>query len=237
MLNEYSFDQRIPGQEVIIYRAGETKHQVKFWRILGYSFLSLSILGFWVILGPIFLAETSYRLGRNSLSSSTTEKNKISFFGHLLWLDKQNLSVPLDWDFALMIPKIGVNTIVSSNIDPYKQEEYNEVLKSSVAHAKGTSFPNQVGTTYIFGHSSNFLWDTVRQPPIFYLLKNLEKEDQIIVFYKGEKVVYRVVEKKITNPEEIPDFVSQTSERLLVLQTCWPPGTSWKRLFVLAKPI
>lgn len=237
MVNGYSLDQIIPGQEMIIYRAGETKHQAKFWRILAYSFLFLSVLGFLTILGPIFLAETSYRLGRNTLSSSSTEKNKISFFGHLLWLDQQNLSVPVDWNFALMIPKIGVNTTVSSNIDPYKQEEYNEVLKSGVAHAKGTAFPNQRGTTYIFGHSSNFLWDAVRQKPIFYLLKNLEKEDQVIVFYQGEKMVYRVVEKKITKPDEIPDYVFQATEKLLVLQTCWPPGTDWKRLFILAKLI
>jgi sortase (surface protein transpeptidase) len=34
------------------------------------------------------------------------------------------------------------------------------------------------------------------------------------------------------------DFVNNLKEEnLLLLQTCWPPGTSWQRLFVRASPV
>lgn len=32
------------------------------------------------------------------------------------------------------------------------------------------------------------------------------------------------------------NFEAQNGEETLILQTCWPPGTTWKRLLVFAKP-
>ena len=42
---------------------------------------------------------------------------------------------------------------------------------------------------------------------------------------------------EIIDPDEVSLLTqAQESGEQLVLQTCWPPGTTWKRLIVIAKP-
>jgi len=234
---DYFIDQRIPGQEFVIYRAPTPSKKRKNLRLLGLALLGLSFVGFISVLGPLLSKELGFRLQKFPAAEIQKNEQKISVFGYLLWLDQNNLSSPVDWNFDLIIPKIGVNSRVVPNVDPNNKEEYDQVLKTAVAHAKGTSFPDSYGSTYIFGHSSTLLWDPNHTNAVFYLLKNLEKGDEIIVFYSTRRYLYQVVEKVIKGEKEIPEFVSQKDKKYLVLQTCWPPGTAWKRLFVLAEPV
>ena len=237
MFSELVINERVPGAEIIVYQAPLTLRKVLPLRSIGIALLAVSLLGFLVILSPIILAEVSFRFRQTETTKATPEKVKISFFGHLLWLDEQNLSTPADWQFSLIIPRIGVNSRVYPQVNPNNKEEYLPYLKTGVAHARGTALPDSFGTIYIFGHSSNLLWDTNRQNAIFYHLKDLKEGDEVILFYQGQRFLYQIVGRETLKANEIPDYVSQNKERLLVLQTCWPPGTDWKRLFVLAKAI
>ncbi len=230
----YIIDQRTPGKEAIIY-SSIASQKPKIFRLAGMFFVSLSIISLLLLFLPIIIAEVNYRLFPPNLIANQSVQAKASSFGRLLWLEEKNLSAPLDWNFGLMIPKIGVNERVVANIDPNNKNEYDEILKTSLAHAKGTALPNAIGTTFIFGHSSNLLWEFTQKKAIFYHLKDLEKDDEIIVFFERQPSLYRVTDKVIVSATEVPDFVSQTSKKLLVLQTCWPPGTSWKRLFIVAE--
>ena len=61
--------------------------------------------------------------------------------------------------------------------------------------------------------------------------------DRIVIFFDNRRFDYLVNETKITEPEDVSYFTLDTSEDLLVMQTCYPPGTTWKRLIVTATPV
>lgn len=146
----------------------------------------------------------------------------------------------VETDFSIVIPKISAAAKVVPNIDPANEEEYRNALKSGVAHAKGSSFPSaSEGTIYLFAHSTNSLANVSVYNAVFYELKSLEPGDKIIIFFAGQKHIYQVLEQKIIEANDVSWLTDQSGENgsKLVLQTCWPPGTSLKRLIVIAKQV
>lgn len=145
----------------------------------------------------------------------------------------------VETDFSIVIPKISAATKVIPNVDPANEEEYRSALKSGVAHAKGSSFPGGNGTIYLFAHSTNTLANVAVYNAVFYELKALEPGDKVIIFFAGQKYTYQVLEQKIIEANDVSWLTDQSAENQskLVLQTCWPPGTSLKRLIVVAKPV
>ncbi|MCL5090464.1 MAG: class E sortase [Patescibacteria group bacterium] len=140
-------------------------------------------------------------------------------------------------DFSLVIPKISAASKVIPNVNPSDEKEYKELLKNGVGHAQGTKFPGEGGNIYLFSHSTNSPLNVTRYNAVFYMLKELTSGDEVIIFYNEKKYTYKVVDHFITTADDVRWLTEQTSEERLVLQTCWPPGTSWKRLIVLAKPV
>jgi len=67
---------------------------------------------------------------------------------------------------------------------------------------------------------------------VFALLGNLKPNDEIVIIYKRKKYVYKVTNQKIIEPSDIQ--VLSSKEARLTLITCWPVGTSLKRLAVFA---
>lgn len=167
-------------------------------------------------------------------AASTTQS-----FGSLLGKQDTNLNilVPKDPNFSIIIEKIGADARVIPNVDPTNKAVYLEALKKGVAHALGTSFPGQPGITYLFAHSTDTIWNVPRYNAIFYLLKDMEPQDKVVVFFNNKRYDYIVTEKKVTEPEDVYYLTAKIQEQLLVLQTCYPPGTTWKRLIVVAKPV
>ncbi len=143
---------------------------------------------------------------------------------------------PVDTDFGIVIPKILANAKVVANVDPYNSKEYQWALTKGVAHAKGTAFPGFGGNSFIFAHSSGNWYDANRYNSVFYLLHKLEKDDEIDVYYANKKYVYKVTAKKFVDPKNV-SFLNPASspDSTLTLMTCWPPGTTLKRLIIQAK--
>lgn len=138
--------------------------------------------------------------------------------------------------FYIEIPSLSLYEQVHPNIDPNIPEEYQSALESGVAHAKNSAFPGQEKLIYIFGHSTNGLWNVEAYNAVFYQIKDLAIGEQIILHLGGEQFVYEVTAQNVVASTEI-DFVNNLqAENILLLQTCWPPGTSWQRLFVTAVP-
>jgi len=54
------------------------------------------------------------------------------------------------------------------------------------------------------------------------------------IFYKGQRFVYKVIDKKIVDPNQVEYLTRKSKKEFLTLQTCWPPGTTFKRLLVFA---
>jgi len=142
--------------------------------------------------------------------------------------------IPEDPEFSVVIPKIGANARIISNVDSSNEREYSEALKQGVAQAQGTAFPGEGGHVFLFAHSTDYWWNVSSYNAVFYLLGKLIKGDDINIFYKGERFVYRVVETKIVDPSEVEYITRKTNTEFLTLQTCWPLGTTFKRLLVFA---
>jgi sortase A len=146
-----------------------------------------------------------------------------------------NQITPIDKDFGIVIPKIGANSKIVPNVDPYDSNIYQRALTKGVAQAKGTASPNQKGNMFLFSHSSANILEAGRYNSIFYLLSKLEKNDEIYIYYKGEKYKYEVTDKKVVDAKNISYLSGKSNEEILTLMTCWPAGTSYKRLIVIAK--
>ena len=145
--------------------------------------------------------------------------------------------IPEDPDFSIVVPKIGANARVITGVDTANEREYSTALKKGVAQALGTAFPGEGGHIFLFAHSTDYWWNVSTYNAVFYLLGKLEKGDDINIFYKGERFVYRVIETKIVDPSEVEYITRKTNEEFLTLQTCWPLGTTFKRLLVFASRV
>lgn len=142
---------------------------------------------------------------------------------------------PPNKDFSVVISKIDASAPVFENTDPYNKDVYLPVLYKGIAHARGTSLPGEEGNTYLFAHSTDAFYNVGRYNAVFYLLGKLEKGDEVEVYYNDEKYVYEVSDKKVVGPEAIEYLGERGGGETLTLQTCYPPGTTLKRLIVTAK--
>lgn len=145
--------------------------------------------------------------------------------------------VPEDPDFSVVIPKIGANANVVANVDAGNDTEYLDALQHGVAHAEGTAFPGEGGHIFMFAHSTDYIWNVGTYNAVFYLLYKLEVGDEVNIFYKGERFVYKVTGKEIVDPLQVEYLTRKTDSEFLTLQTCWPPGTTLKRMMVFAEPV
>ncbi len=138
--------------------------------------------------------------------------------------------------FSVEIPSINVFSKVIENVDPFNQAEYIESLKDGVAHAKGTSLPGEKGTIYLFAHSSDVPWRITRYNTAFFKLGQVKNGEEILIQHKGREYKYKVFTQKTVWPSEVK-YLTESQGDVLILQTCTPVGTSFKRLLVFAKPL
>ncbi len=148
---------------------------------------------------------------------------------------KQAKIKPVNTDFAIVIPKINANAKVVPNVNPYQENIYQKALTQGVAHAEGTSLPGQIGNTFTFAHSSGDWYTANRYNSVFYLLNKLVKNDKISIYYKNQEYKYKVIEKKIIEASEVDYLTRKSAVKTVTLMTCWPPGTTLKRLIVVGK--
>ena len=204
------------------------------------------------IFGPSLWLEVGYQFRPQQIkvegSDPSTLAAPISGFGSLFYSVNQGFSqindgaevliAPLSTEFGVVIPKILANVAVSEDVNPANPEIYQNILRQAggVAHAAGSAVPGEDGVVYIFGHSTDSNFNVARFNAVFYLLRKLEADDLIIVYSRGKDYRYRVKYKKVVDPTDLSDITNVSSPRRLVLQTCWPPGTTWKRLLIVAEP-
>ena len=142
---------------------------------------------------------------------------------------------PVSTDFGIVIEKINANSKVIPDVDPANESEYTAALKQGVAEAKGSTPPGQPGNLYIFSHSTDAPWDVIRYNAVFYLLRDLDAGDRVIIFYQGRRYDYIVYDKHIIDPTDLTYLNNRYDKPVLTLQTCDPPGTLSHRLIVRAK--
>ena len=219
---------------------------------IGNFLVLFAIFGFLATLGPALYYEAAYRVLQArgvhfSVSNQVVQPEKIPktmpvietepSFTDILSGPKEQILAPINTEFDILIPKIGANARIFPNVDPSNPDIFLPILQKGVAHAAGTFFPGQKGNIYLFAHSTDNFWDVGRYNAIFYLLKDLKLGDNVVVFFKNVRYNYVVKNTKIVSPSEVSYIThAQTGKELLILQTCWPPGTTWQRLMVFAEP-
>ena len=144
-------------------------------------------------------------------------------------------------EFNVLIPKIGAEADVEIGVSTSNKAEYMAVLKNNmVAQALGTGLPGdgEGSSMFLFAHSSEQGVFDARDNPVFYLLGNLEENDDILINYRGKIFVYRVYTKRIIGAKETNYLrYTEPDKEIVILQTCWPIGTNWQRLLVFARRI
>lgn len=198
-------------------------------RGLGAGVISFAIVAVIFSFYPIVKEEYLYKFG-------SKEKVAISKFAEIIGKSKA-AELGLDPYFSIYIPKIEAKAKVIANVDAGSAKSYLSALTDGVAHAAGTNFPGQGKTVYLFSHSTDSPVNIVRYNAVFYLLRKLEKGDRIIVYFLDQEHVYVVTDKIVTKANDTSWLKDDGSGERLILQTCDPPGTSWNRLMVVARPI
>ncbi|MDP3987626.1 MAG: sortase [Candidatus Levybacteria bacterium] len=225
-------------------------------RTIGNFLLLFAIFGVLATFGPSLYYEAQFKIvqargiqykvvdpavltndsGQSTPLGELLRKQKGQGFTTVLAGPKEQILIPKDTDFSVLIPKIGINSKVFPNVDASNQNDFLPLLQKGVAHAQGTVFPGMPGNIYLFAHSTDNFWDVGRYNAVFYLLKDLSIGDSIVVFFEDRRYNYTVSEVRIVDASDISYIVkAQEGEETLILQTCWPPGTTWKRLLVFAK--
>jgi LPXTG-site transpeptidase (sortase) family protein len=209
-------------------------------RTMGFALLAVALGGMVGPFIPTLRLESSYAVKQAAASAHASEmaakplpKSAPVIFNPLVAADGSVIT-PVNRDFSLVVPNIGINAPVIANVNPGDPEEYKAALLKGVAQASTSMLPDQNGTVYLFSHSTNYDWYVKDLNAVFYLLKNLKKGDLIVIIYKGKQYTYSVAETRIVAPTEISYLVPQSGKKSLILQTCWPPGSLSERLLVFA---
>lgn len=186
---------------------------------MGILLFSLSQIIFGIVFYPVISMEIGYRI-KAFAGSKTPQAPTV---------------VPANGEFKILIPKIDIRSEVLAEVNPFDKKEYTEALKKGVAHAKGTALPGEEGNIFIFAHSTDSPFNISNYNAVFYLVNKLTSGDVIYLAYEGKYFKYIVEKTKIVGAKEINYLKSEGKEQLLTLMTCWPPGTSLKRLLIIAR--
>ena len=172
--------------------------------------------------GPVAKEEVGYQFNQLSGGGYSSEQS----------------ITPVDTGFGIVITKININAKIFPEIDSQNPQEFLPILKKGVAHAKGSAYPDQDGNVFLFAHSTDAFYNVAHYNAVFFLIGKLEKGDEIDIFYKDKRYKYEVIEKAVVSPDMLGQYVKEhTGGKTLTLQTCYPPGTTLKRLLVIVKQV
>ena len=220
--------------------------QVLSWA--GLAVIVVAAMGLVMVYIPLGMAEVRYAWSKSRLAAVVRDIEKESVKERQEGEDQTSLLMgkPVDtvnrpeWEvpdenYSIYIPKIFARSRVIPNVDAGDSKVYLAALKQGVAEAKGLAHPGERGTTYLFAHSVGSRVDFARYNAVFYLLDKLGPGDRVEIVYQGKLYRYEVESKEVLVANDTKYLVVQKTSERLVLQTCYPPGTTWKRLVVVAK--
>jgi sortase A len=221
----------------------ETKMKALLNKILNYWEIILA--GIFILVGVIVLSGTFAPLAKEEVRYQFSSKGKDVVVAGKAELEKissvqkagLNVIEPIDEDFGIIIPKISANAKVIADVDSNDSAVYQRALTKGVAHARGSAYPGEGGNVFIFAHSGLNFPEAIRYNAVFYLLGNLNVGDDIFLFRDGEKFQYAVKEKKIVEPSDVQYSEKEKVDEVVTLMTCWPAGTTLRRLVIIGQRI
>ncbi len=144
----------------------------------------------------------------------------------------------MDEEFGIVIEEINLNAEIFPEIDANDPEKFLPILRKGVAHAKGSAYPDEEGNVFLFGHSTDAFYNVAHYNAVFFLIGKLENGDLINIFFKDKRYQYEVIDKVVVDQEEISSYLEKfKGQKTVTLQTCYPPGTTLRRLLVIGKAV
>ena len=120
------------------------------------------------------------------------------------------------------ISSIGLSAMIMEGTD-------SRTLRRAIGHIPGTPLPGQPGNVVITGHRDTF----------FRGLRNIHKDDEIILTTLNGTYRYRVDSTQVVGPEDT-EVLGATADDILTLVTCYPfyfVGPAPRRFIVRAHGI
>lgn len=201
---------------------------IKFIKVFLISFMLI----FAALNGRFLYANANYWLSGNAVpvfdQSPTAQATQLLH------------QTPLPNKATLVIEKIGVSAPVvfgvASNSDTILKN-----LENGVVHYSDTPKPGLEGLSIILGHSSAYPWYKGDYGSAFALLGKLQPGDKFSVRYNdGRTFNFNVKQSVIFSPFANDSRLAQIEKSpgtSLVLISCWPIGTNYKRIAVQAELI
>lgn len=201
---------------------------------LALGLITFSIIGFSLVISPLTFGFISSQIPLNQVNKISLKKTtEIRSLNTILPSPKPQEEKVVQ-EFNLYIPKINLYSEVVPNVDITNSDNYNqELLNKGVAHAKGSYLPGDNGPVFLFAHSTDSLSNILRYNAKFFYINDLEKGDEINLYFNGKQYSYEITDKKVVNPGDVDEV--RNSKSNLILSTCWPLGTDWQRLLIFAK--
>lgn len=122
----------------------------------------------------------------------------------------------------IQIQRIGISAMVMEGTS-------TKTLRRAVGHIRGTSLPGQPGNVGISGHRDTF----------FRALRNIRRDDIIMVTTLLGEYRYRVMFTKVVGPNDVA-VLDPTGNEILTLVTCYPfffVGSAPDRFIVRAERV
>ena len=170
-------------------------------------------------------AELRFWLAENAWLPPSTQPDPVA----LLPLSKSAF-------YLLNIPSLQVKApvVLEESLNP--DVIFNR-LEDGAVHYADSVLPGELGTAIILGHSSAYPWYKGKYGSVFALLGHLKKGDEIVINNGQETLKFKVTESLVFNPfakNSDVQALEQTDTASIVLVSCWPVGTSYRRIAVRA---
>ena len=121
------------------------------------------------------------------------------------------------------IPRLNISTIVKEGVD-------EQTLELAAGHIPHTALPGQTGNVGVAAHRDS----------LFRNLKDVRRDDKIMLTTLDGEYVYRVVSFQIVLPTDVSVLDPSPDEKTLTLVTCYPfyfVGHAPKRFIVRARQV
>ncbi|MEK9151567.1 MAG: class E sortase [Patescibacteria group bacterium] len=200
----------------------------------GIALVAVSVLVLVLTFLPVIVEEAKYQILPKHEDAVVLTREARKNIADSVEETAGGVIYPIDEEFGIVIPKLSANARVIPDVDWRDAGVYQRALTWGVAHAAGTAYPGSSGNVFIFSHSGVDFYEANRYNALFYLLNKLVPGDEIYLFYKGQRFVYRVAEQKTVSPESVEYLKGNPAKKTLTLMTCWPAGTTLSRLIVIA---
>ncbi len=201
--------------------------KLRFFSIFFVTF----VLIFAVLNGRFLVAEVQYSLGMTPTVSPVVSPTPV------ISPTPEKTEIKTSDNAVLTIGKIGVSAPIVFGISDNIKNIYDN-LSRGVVHYSLSPKPGEKGASIILGHSSDYLWKKNAYGSVFALLGKLAPGDRLQVQYdNGAVLTFEVKQSLIFAPfskDSRLEKIEGGMDSSLVLVSCWPVGTAYKRIAVEA---